>query len=141
MSNFSVAVYDEVSDREVLSLYDDAGWRAYTKDPETLMRGINNSTMVITARDTDGTLVGLARVMSDDATICYVQDILVRRDAQRAGIGRALLTQISSTYRHVRQLVLLTDNEPGQRAFYESLGFTEGADFVPEPLRVFVLVR
>jgi hypothetical protein len=30
----------------------------------------------------------------------------------------------------------LTDCVPGQRAFYEALGFTEEADFSAEPLRV-----
>ena len=44
-------------------------------------------------------------------------------------------------YQHVRQFVLITDNEPGQRAFYESLGFTEGSDFRPDPVRVFVQFR
>ena len=35
----------------------------------------------------------------------------------------------------------LTDDEPGQRAFYEARGFTEGSDFSPAPLRVFALFR
>jgi hypothetical protein len=38
-------------------------------------------------------------------------------------------------------LVLITDNDPGQRAFYEALGFTEGSDFRPEPVRVFAQFR
>lgn len=29
----------------------------------------------------------------------------------------------------------------GQRAFYEALGFTEGSDFRPEPVRVFAQFR
>ena len=44
-------------------------------------------------------------------------------------------------YEHVRQMVLITDNEPGQRAFYEAVGFTEGSDFRPEPVRVFAQFR
>jgi hypothetical protein len=49
--------------------------------------------------------------------------------------------QLVRAIRNSSQTVLLTDNEPGQRAFYEALGFTEGADFSPEPLRVFALFR
>jgi len=41
----------------------------------------------------------------------------------------------------VRQVVLLTDAEPGQRAYYESRGFVEAHDVRPEPLRSFVLLR
>lgn len=44
-------------------------------------------------------------------------------------------------YQHVRQLVLITDNEPGQRAFYEARGFTDGSDVRPEPVRVFAQFR
>jgi hypothetical protein len=41
-------------------------------------------------------------------------------------------------YRAVRQKVLLTDDEPGQRAFYESLGYTEIREYRPGTLRAFV---
>jgi hypothetical protein len=41
-------------------------------------------------------------------------------------------------YRTVRQKVLLTDDEPGQRAFYESLGYAEIRDYGPGTLRSFV---
>ena len=34
----------------------------------------------------------------------------------------------------------ISDDEPGQRAFYESLGFIEAHDFGPTPLRAFVQV-
>lgn len=60
---------------------------------------------------------------------------------QKSGAGRALLEAVQARYQHVRQFVLITDNEPGQRAFYEALGFTEGSDFRPEPVRVFARFR
>jgi ribosomal protein S18 acetylase RimI-like enzyme len=81
------------------------------------------------------------RAISDDATICHVQDILVRPSCQGSCAGRALLEAVQSRYRHVRQTVLITDNESGQRAFYQALGFTEGPDFSPEPLRMFARFR
>lgn len=84
---------------------------------------------------------GLARAVSDDATICYLQDILVDPAFQKSDAGRALLDAVRKRYEHVRQLVLITDNEPGQRAFYEALGFTEVSDFRPEPVRVFAQFR
>ena len=96
---------------------------------------------MVVARDEEGALLGLARAISDDATIAYVQDILVNPSFQGAGVGRALFGQIQERYRHVRQTVLITDDEPRQRAFYESLGLTEGSDFRPEPVRVFAQFR
>lgn len=41
-------------------------------------------------------------------------------------------------YRDVRQTVLLTDEEPGQRAFYRSLGLAETRDHGDGTLRAFV---
>jgi len=141
MPEFSISASPDVSDAEALALYESVGWSAYTRDPELLMRAIRNSSFVVTARAAGGGLAGLARAVSDNATICYLQDILVDPGFQGAGVGRALLEAVQRRYGHVRQTVLLTDNEPGQRAFYEALGFTEGADFSPAPLRVFALFR
>lgn len=70
-----------------------------------------------------------------------IQDIFVRPAFQKEGVGRALLSRVLDRYRHVRQTVLITDNEPKQRSFYENVGFTEGRDFVPDPIRVFAQFR
>jgi GNAT superfamily N-acetyltransferase len=141
MLTFSISTSCKFSDVELLSLYESVGWTAYTRDPELLTRAVRSSSFVVTARTEEGGLVGLARAISDDATICYLQDILVRPTFQGTGIGRALVEHVSARYQHVRQTVLVTDNEPGQRAFYEALGFTEGSNFTPEPVRVFAQFR
>jgi hypothetical protein len=52
-----------------------------------------------------------------------------------------MLEAIQSRYSHVRQTVLITNNEPGQHTFYEALGFMEGSDFSPEPLSMFARFR
>lgn len=143
---------------ELIGLYHSVGWSAYTNDPERLVRAVNTSHTVMCARivneDTGtgraagaaaagpgaapGALVGLARTISDGETVAYVQDILVAPDHRREGIGGALLDSILEKYADVRQLVLLTDDEPGQRAFYESRGLTEAHDMAPHPTRAFV---
>ncbi|MBT2550427.1 GNAT family N-acetyltransferase [Arthrobacter sp. ISL-65] len=141
MSGFITFTSSEFSDAEVLSLYESVGWSAYTRDRELLIRAIRSSSFVVTARNDGGGLVGLARVVSDDATICFLQDILVRPAFQKEGVGRALLEHVLARYQHVRQTVLITDDEPGQRAFYEAMGFTEGSNFSPAPIRVFAQFR
>src|SRR5690606_15474266 len=74
-----------LTDEELVGLYASVGWTAYTKDREALRRGVDNSSCVITARR-DGALIGLARAVSDDATICYLQDVLVHPGHRRGGI-------------------------------------------------------
>ena len=121
----------------VVEVYRSVGWNTYADAPDVLQAALAGSSRVVTARCA-GTLVGLARVISDGATICYLQDVLVRPDAQRAGIGRRLVEAALAPYASVRQKVLLTDDEPAQRAFYESLGFSETGDNSAGTLRAFV---
>ncbi len=119
--------YNEVRDfDQVLELYSSVNWLAYTKDPEKLKRALANSHLVLVAYS-DQQLLGLVRSISDGEVICYIQDIVVTPVRQREGIGRSLVEELVSRTR-VRQTVLMTDNEPRQRSFYESLGFRLIAD-------------
>ncbi|WP_162846367.1 GNAT family N-acetyltransferase, partial [Staphylococcus gallinarum] len=44
---------------------------------------------------------------------------------QRHGIGSELLNQVLNSFQHIRQIVLLTDNEQTKRKFYEKSGLFE----------------
>jgi GNAT superfamily N-acetyltransferase len=132
-----VAPATEIAVDELVALYDAVGWSAYTKAPGLLRTAMAGSSYVVTARR-GGRLVGLARAISDDATICYLQDVLVMPTEQRGGVGRALVQAVLDRYRAVRQKVLLTDDEPRQRAFYEALGYSEARDYGDGTLRTFV---
>jgi GNAT superfamily N-acetyltransferase len=135
--NVEVVVGASLDLTQVLDLYDSVGWTAYTRDPERLARALAGSSTVATATE-DGDLVGLARVVSDGASIAYLQDVLVRPSAQRGGLGRRLVEAVLAPYADVRQKILLTDDEPAQKAFYESLGYRETRDFGEGTLRAFV---
>ncbi|OUD84133.1 Acetyltransferase (GNAT) family protein [Clavibacter michiganensis subsp. michiganensis] len=118
---------------ELLDLYGSVGWSVYTRDPERLERALAGSGLVVTARDADGWLVGLVRTVGDGATICYLQDLLVRPDLQRGGVGRALVDHVRAAQPSGVLLVLTTDaggTEDGDRshAFYRSLGFAPHAE-------------
>ncbi|WP_372456931.1 GNAT family N-acetyltransferase [Microbacterium allomyrinae] len=126
---------------ELVELYRSAGWTAYTDDPQRLVDAVSASYRVVTARSEAGELIGLVRTVSDGLTVAYIQDILVSPEHQRHGVGGALLDEVIAQTQDIRQLVLLTDAEQTQRAFYESRGLVEAHDFAPEPLRSFVLFR
>lgn len=122
---------------ELVALYGSVGWSAYTREPEMLRAAIAGSSFVVTARR--GTrLVGLARAISDGVTDCYLQDVLVVPDQQRAGVGRALVGAVMERYAGVRRKLLLTGDEPRQQAFYDSLGYTDIRDVRGGPIRAFV---
>ncbi|CAH2760565.1 GNAT family N-acetyltransferase [Erysipelothrix amsterdamensis] len=105
---------------DVLKLYNDTGWYAYTNNPEKLMRAIKNSMITLTAWK-GNKLVGLIRAVGDQETILYIQDLLILSDCQRQGIGKTLLLTLLSLYPDVRQTVLITDNNPKLIAFYKSI--------------------
>jgi GNAT superfamily N-acetyltransferase len=112
---------------ELFELYDSVGWGGYTRDMAKLQRGLSNSHLVITARDDSGRLVGLARTISDDETICYLQDLLVHSEFQGRGIGRALLDHLKDRYSHCKSFFLSTDHESSpdgekSHAFYRKMG-------------------
>lgn len=121
---------------EAVELYESVGWVSYTADPEKLERALAGSLKVVTARD-HGRLVGLARVVGDGVSIAYLQDVLTDREHRRHGLGRRLVAAALAGYEDVYQQVLITDAEPSQRAFYESLGFTELRDLPGAGLRGF----
>lgn len=127
---------NELGDEEVLELYGAVGWTSYTRAPNVLMRSLAGSHRLVAARE-EGRLVGLARSLSDGATVVYLQDVLVHPEWQRGRLGGRLLAELFATYEGVRQRVLLTDDEERQRSFYEALGFVEAHDHHP-PLRSFV---
>lgn len=123
---------------ELVELYAAVGWTAYSRDEQTLAASVAGSHRVFTARTEDGALLGLARTISDGATIVYLQDILVRPDHHRRGIGGALLDRVLGEYGDFRQFVLLTDGEPGQVAFYRTRGLTEAHDVASRTVRTYV---
>lgn len=122
---------------EAVALYDSVGWSAYATQPERLMAALTGSSVVVAARYR-GRLVGLARVVSDGASICYLQDVLVHPEFHGFGIGTSLVNTVLEPFAAVRQKVLLTDDEPGQRAFYQSLGYHEVGGAAAPGLRAFV---
>ena len=128
---------DSFEDEELRQLYDAVGWSAYTADVPALARAIDNSTYVVSAR-AGNELVGLARALSDDVSILYLQDILVRPDFKRRGLGSSLLAACLQRFDHVRQKVLLTDDQPSQHRFYESMGFADTRKLEAGVLHCFV---
>ncbi len=109
--------------KKVLNLYHDANWTNYTDDVNKLKRAINNSLLVITAWENEK-LVGLIRTVGDKESISYIQDLLVLKEYQRCGIGKALVREVQKLTKNIRMTVLLTDESKKTRKFYESLGFS-----------------
>ena len=116
--------YKEYREDEILRLYTEVGWNAYTEKPAVLRRGYEHSLVVLAAYENEE-LLGIIRAVGDGFTVVFVQDILVFPEKQRQGIGTALMKALLARYPEVRQVELITDNTPQTKAFYQSLGFYE----------------
>ncbi|RIO96861.1 N-acetyltransferase, partial [Staphylococcus gallinarum] len=109
------------TEKELKELYHSVGWFNYLTDEFTLTTLLNQSSFFITVKDNEQ-LIGLIRVITDDISIVYIQDLIVLPAYQRHGIGSELLNQVLNSFQHIRQIVLLTDNEQTKRKFYEKSG-------------------
>ena len=109
---------------DLIGLYTSVGWSNYTRNPDLLHRAVENSLWKLSVGD-GRELIGLARAVGDDASIAYIQDILVRPDRQRNGIGTRLAAAALERFAHVPQIVLITDDEPKTASFYRSVGMTD----------------
>lgn len=107
---------------ELKALYEDAEWFAYTQDLVLLEAALAHSLYVLSAWD-GSKLAGLVRVVGDGLTIIYIQDILILKSHQNRGIATHLMTRVLDKFKAVRQKVLLTDEAPDVRHFYEKNGF------------------
>lgn len=113
---------------QLMDLYNDVEWSAYTDDKIKLKNAINNSLKVLTAWD-DERLVGLIRVIGDGYTIIYIQDILILKNYQGQGIGSHLLKLILERYKSIRQIVLMTEQTEKTINFYQKNEMVKASDY------------
>jgi ribosomal-protein-alanine N-acetyltransferase len=94
--------------------------------PAMFWNELANGHFYLVATDADGAVLGYAGLMEAPPDEAWVQNIAVRRDAQRRGIGRALLEALlaEAARRGVRSTLLevAADNAAAQR-LYATYGF------------------
>ena len=142
LSLIELRVGTDIPYDHLIALYDSVGWKSYTvseRRPD-LPRALRNSTHVVTAWYGDQ-MIGLARGLSDDVSVFYLQDVLVLPAYQGQGIGKRLVRNCIDRFSHVRLHILLTDDEDRQMHFYESLGYRNVHDLTDTPMNAFVRIQ
>jgi GNAT superfamily N-acetyltransferase len=97
------------------------GERRPIDDPACIDAMLANANLLITAWDGDR-LVGVARSVTDFAYCCYLSDLAVDADIQRAGIGRELIRLTQAALGPKAKLILLS--APKAVDYYPRVGFT-----------------
>ena len=123
-SNDNIYIKDGISFKleELIELYEYEGWKHYTSNSINLMKAYANS-LCISAAYHGNELIGICRCVGDGEFILYVQDIIIKKEFKRKGIGKRLMEHINQKYSSVRQKVLVCDDKEELDSFYVLLGY------------------
>lgn len=104
----------------IIAVYDSSGINRPTYDKERIAKMYANSNLVVTAWD-ENLLVGISRSLTDFCFCCYLSDLAVRKEYQKLGIGKKL---ISITKEKIgEQCMLLLLSAPTAMEYYPKVGF------------------
>ena len=118
----SVRKQEVVKLDDVLHLYQAVGWTNYMHQPQMLEQALSHSLAIYLALDGDA-VVGLVRLIGDDFSSVFVQDLIVLPSYQRQGIGSALMKKALGNFKDAYQVQLVTEQTEKTLGFYRSLGF------------------
>lgn len=121
---------------QILSLYEAAGWwQPDAAAPDELLRIMAGSHCFLVAVS-NGEIIGMGRAISDGVSDGYIQDVTVRPDYERRGIGSQIVARIAER--------LVTDGltwvsliaERNSHPFYRRIGFSPMPDAIPMRLDI-----
>jgi hypothetical protein len=104
---------------EIIVLYDSSGINRPTHDEERISKMYKNSNLVITAWD-NKLLVGVSRALTDFCYSCYLSDLAIRKEYQKAGIGKQLVALTKEAIGDQCMLLLLS--APTAIEYYPKIG-------------------
>lgn len=107
---------------EIKEIYREQGWTAYLNDDGKLKRAYDNSLYVYGIFEEDR-LIGFVRCVGDGEHIVVIEDLIIKAEYQRQGLGTKLLQQVFEKYADVRMLSLYTDKaDVKANSFYRKMG-------------------
>ena len=104
----------------IIEVYNSSGLNRPTSDRDRIVEMYANSNLVVTAWVNDQ-LVGIARSLTDFCYCCYLSDLAVRKDYQKHGIGKQLISLTREKIGPKTTLLLLS--APSAMEYYPKIGF------------------
>ena len=109
---------------EYVELVKSVGWKT---GKDLILNDVDKAlvatSFIVVARDSNGTVTAAGRAFSDNLTMTFIPDILVRPDFQRLGLEREILEMIKDRFGHT---VFYFGGQVDQEEFYTKLRFKKG---------------
>ena len=123
---------DEKQIQQLVELYRAQGWWQAGDDTRDhlIPRLIAGSHCFLIAID-EKSIVGMGRAISDGMSDAYIQDLMVRPDCRRQGIGKLLLQKLLERLHADGIAWIGLIAEPGSDTLYRHAGFHEMAGSIP----------
>jgi GNAT superfamily N-acetyltransferase len=101
------------------------GWPTYPIS--VVERALKNTYFTICVEDSDGNLIGMGRIIGDNAIYLHLQDVIVHPEWQRHGVGKMIVDELLT---YVEKTAVTNTNvglmcSKGREEFYKQFGFTE----------------
>ncbi len=117
MNEIEYKINSPLQTDEIIELYENCGLPRPTDDKERIAEMFANSNLVISAWS-DGKIIGVSRALTDFVWSCYLADLAVRKEFQKAGIGR--------------KLVELTREQVGEKSMILLLSVPDALEYYPK---------
>jgi ribosomal protein S18 acetylase RimI-like enzyme len=101
----------------------EVGWPTYGSD--VVEKALSKTFFSVCVFD-EGTIVGMGRVIGDDAIYFHIQDVIIHPSWQGQGIGKLIVEQL---LKYIESKSVSSSNvglmcSKGREAFYQKFGFT-----------------
>lgn len=118
--------------RQIIDLYREQGWWHAGDDcrEQLAARLIAGSHCFVIAVD-DKDIVGMGRAISDGVSDAYIQDLTVRHDCRKQGIGTLILKKLLERLYADGIAWIGLIAEPGSEFLYRHAGFQDMSPFIP----------
>jgi len=98
-----------------------------TFDVELVKKGLSNSLFSVVVHDDKGLIIGMGRILGDNAIYLHVQDVIVRPEFQGQGIGKLIMNELLM---YIEKVGVKNTNvglmcSKGREEFYKTFGFNE----------------
>ena len=93
--DFEITIVNKWDKTEIVELYRDGNWWDESWNPEEIGSLIKGSFIFAVAVDkSTNSAIGMGRIISDGVSDGYIQDLVVKKDYRKLGIGKCILNTL-----------------------------------------------